>query len=448
MYERLFTPDLSGLELLFTHDFTADELKSRRQRIATQIGPDARLLITGAPPVAHDHAFQDANFYYFCGLETVHSYLLIDGDTGHTQLFLPSRTTMDGEPENKLGFEDDQLIRDRLRIDRVVSVSELTPALAGTRVLYLPHAEPEGGGATGFRAIGCAKLREEHEWDQAEPNHKRLMRLLRERVPGIELRDANPLIREMRTIKSPAEINLLRKAGKLAAWACIEAMKVTKPGVNENLLHAAGENVYRSYGNCSAAYGWIVTHGRGTWDGHSHFNNKTLKGGEVVLFDCGPDLRHYTSDIARLWPVDGVFGKWHRRVYGLIVEFHKALLAAVRPGVLPTDVYAQANAAVGKLCIEPGSPYHDVKDLYEQMVKRGVGYLNHGVGMSVHDAMGRWKDVPLREGFVVVCDPMIWCEPQHEYIRVEDTLVVTASGCERLTGDAPFEIDEIEARMK
>jgi Xaa-Pro aminopeptidase len=273
------------------------------------------------------------------------------------------------------------------------------------------------------------------------------MRLLSERIPGIELRDAFPLIREMRTLKSRAEINVLRQAGKLAAWAAVEAMKATKPGINENHLQAVGEYVYRDRGRCSPAYGFIVAGGKRTWDGHYHYNNAVLREDEIVLFDCGPDLRHYTSDIARLWPVNGVFDAWHRRVYGFITEYHKALLAEVRPGVLPKDVYARADRAMADLCTDASAPWHDMKPLFQQMVQKGVGYLNHGVGLSVHDAMGRWKDVPLREGFVCVCDPMAWCEPQHEYIRVEDTLVVTADGCERLTGDAPFEIEQIEALM-
>ena len=75
--------------------------------------------------------------------------------------------------------------------------------------------------------------------------------------------------------------------------------------------------------------------------------------------------------------------------------------------------------------------------------------MNHAVGMSVHDSVdGSWRDDPLKEGLVFVLDPMVWCHDRHEYIRVEDTIAVTADGCERLTGSAPIEIDEIEALMK
>lgn len=446
--ERFFTPDRSGLDLLFTPDFTAEELAERRQRIAEVIGPDAKLLILSAPPAPSHMPQQDASFYYFTGIETCHSYLLVDGGTGRSQLFLPSRTTMPGEDANKLGFEDAALIKDRLKFDHVAAGSELTAALQGTKTVFTPLCEFEGGGADFFGANGTAKRRAEEEWDAAEPRSERIQRLLKEKVPGVTIEDAWPHIRDMRTIKSKSEIDLLRKAGKIAAAACIEAMKVCKPGMNEADLQAVGDQTYRKLGRCGAAYGWIVAGGQRTWDGHYQYNNATLEDGQVVLIDCGPDLRHYTSDIARLFPVNGRYSEWHRRIYGFICEYQKALMAEVRPGVLPQQVYDRADATMAKLCAEPNAPYYDMKKYFEQMTAKGIGYLNHGVGMSVHDPLSRWRDVPLRENFVVVCDPMVWVDETHEYIRTEDTLVVTADGCEALTGDAPFEIDDVEALMR
>ncbi len=439
--------DISGRDLLFTRDFTAEELKSRRQTVAGKIGEGSHLLIASAPPVANGRPVQDALFYYFCGLETCHSYLLVDGKDGHTTLFLPSRETMAGEDANKLGFEDAELIKQRLQVDAVVASTELTAALSKVRVLHTPHAELEGGGATRGAANGCAKRREQEEWDQAEPRHKRLIRLLGERFPGIEIVDVCPLVNDMRTIKSPAEIELLRQAGQLSANVMIESMKITRPGVAENRLQAVAEYVFRDQGHCGVYGGVTVASGTRTWDGHYHFNNATLRDGDVVLMDCEPDLRHYTSDVARIWPVNGVFSEWHRRVYGFIVEYHKALLSLIRPGALPADIYTSAAGMMASRCKDPASPFGDLTPLLNQMVERGVNYLNHAVGMSVHDATGPWRDRPLKAGVVCVVDPMVWCEPQHEYIRVEDTIVITADGCERLTGAAPFEIDDVEALM-
>lgn len=439
--------DLSGADLLFTRDFTAEELAARRRTIAGKIGDKAHLLITSAPPVPGDVPVQDAIFYYFCGLETCHSYLLVDGKDGRTTLFLPSRDTIAGEPEDRIGFEDADLIKARLKVDEVCPLTAMTSALEKVKVLYVPHSEMEGGGVTRFAANGCARRREEAEWDREEPRNKRLMRLLKERFPRIEIADALPFILEMRTIKSPAEIEVLRQAGQLSANVMIESMKATKAGVTENHLQAIAEYVFRDQGHCGLGYGVIAAAGKNTWNGHYHRNNATLQDGDVVLMDCGPDLRHYTSDIARVWPVSGKFSDWHRMVYGMIAEYHKVLLGLIRPGVLVADIYSEAARRMIEFCSKPGSPYAGALHLVHQMIERKVGYLNHAVGLSVHDSVARWTDKPLKEGFVCVLDPMVWCEPEHQYIRVEDTLVITADGCERLTGAAPFEIDEIEALM-
>ena len=447
--ERCFTPDVAGRELWVSRDFTAEEFSERRMRIAAKIGAGAHLLAASAPPVPYDARVQDANFYYLCGLETCHSYLRIEGGSGRTSVFLPSRDTVAGEPENRLGFEDAEWIRPRLGLDAVRPSTELTAALAEVRVLFTPLAEVEGGGATRFGANGCANRRAAEDWDQDEPRHKRLVRLLKERFPAMGIEDACPALNALRTIKSPAEIAVLRQAGQLSAIALIEAMKATRPGMTENRLEAIAEYVFRDQGHCGLGYGVIAAGGTRTWDGHYHWNNATLREDEIVLMDGGPDLRHYSSDIARLWPVNGVFGAWHRRVYGFIVEYHKALLSQVRPGVLPADVYAGAAARMARLCSGDGAPYADMKPIFEQMVERKVSYLNHGVGMSVHDAIDpNWRNEPLREGFVCALDPMVWCADRREYIRVEDTIAVTADGCERLTGAAPFEIEEIEQLMR
>jgi Xaa-Pro aminopeptidase len=334
----------------------------------------------------------------------------------------------------------------RTGVDAVLPSSQLAAALGKVKVAFTPFSEVEGAGASRPGANGCAKRRAEEEWDQAEPAHKRFIRLLKERVPGIGVEDAVPLISKQRVIKSPAEIEVLRKAGALSAMAVIEAMKATRPGVSENDLQALAEYIFRIKGRAGTSYHSIVAGGQRTWDGHYHLNSMTLRDGEVVLMDCAPDFRHYTSDIGRVWPVNGTFSPWHRMVCGFIREYHETLLGMVRPGALLPEIYRRADERMRKLCDGPGTPYSGMKALFEQMIAKGIGYFNHAVGMSAHDCSGPWGGKePLREGMVFVCDPMVWCNEEHQYLRVEDTVVVTSYGCERLTGAAPTDLDEIEA---
>ena len=88
--------------------------------------------------------------------------------------------------------------------------------------------------------------------------------------------------------------------------------------------------------------------------------------------------------------------------------------------------------------------------IYAEAAQRTLtyrGHLSHPVGMAVHD-VGAYFEVPMQVGLVISIDPQLWIPEEQLYIRVEDTIVVTETGCEVLTGHVPFEIDEIEALMQ
>ncbi len=439
--------DISGQDLLFTRDFTSDELCARRKRLAERIGPDAVALIPAAPAQTGHLASQDATFYYFTGLDVLQSFLLVRGKDGHSTIFLPSRDEVEGEPGDRLGFEEGDMVKHRLAFDEARPVSQLGEALAGVRTLYLPFAETEGGGVTRFQANACARKREETEWDGVEPRHKVLMRKLNERFPAMTIMDASDIIGRLRRVKSPAEIEVLRQAGHLSALIMIESMKATRPGLCESRLEAIAKYIYAAYGNCDLGYGVIAASGKRIVNGHYHFNNSTLADGEVVLMDCGPDLRHYASDIARIWPVSGTYSDWHRQIYGFIVEYHNVLISLIKPGILAQDAYAEARARMRRDAVPRFFADGKLPEPIDRMLSGGGPY-NHCVGLSVHDFVGKWRDEVIEEGMVFVVDPMAMFTDRQQYIRVEDTIVVTRDGCERLTGAAPIDLDEVEALMK
>jgi Xaa-Pro aminopeptidase len=245
------------------------------------------------------------------------------------------------------------------------------------------------------------------------------------------------MIERMRRIKSRAEIAVLRKTGDMAARVCIEGMKATRPGMPAAGLQAIGEYVYRSLGNCGLGYEFEVS--------PSHPQSAVLLDGDMVLVDGGPDYHHYTSDIARIWPVNGHFDSWQRHTYGLIADYMETLLRLTAPGKLIQDIYAEAASSM----LQKYEGDEAGLAIIQNMMRRGVSYINHHVGMSVHDAVGSWKEEPLQAGMVVVIDPMVWLDQApHGYIRVEDTVVITEQGCERLTGLAPVEPEAIEETMK
>jgi Xaa-Pro aminopeptidase len=439
--------DASGQDRLFSRDFTKEEFSDRRKALAKRIGKDASVLIQGAPAQPGHLASQDATFYYLTGLNVFQSYLLIDGKDGRSTVFLPTRDAIDGDSGDKVGFEEADMVRERLLFDEVKPADQLTASLAGIETLYLPFAELEGGGVTRFLAKGCAGQREKEEWDGVEPRHKAILRKLNDLFPSMKVEDVSEHIGRLRRIKSAAEIEVLRQAGHLSALIMNESMKITRPGLCESHLEAVAKYIYSAYGNCDLGYGVIGASGKRIVNGHYHFNNATMKDGEVVLMDCGPDLRHYSSDIARIWPVNGAYSKWHRQIYGIIVDYHKVLITLIKPGIMAQDAYKEARAIVRRDYVDKYFPNGDMPEPIDSMLTKGGPY-NHCVGLSVHDFVGPWREEVIEENMVFVVDPMAMFPDKQQYIRVEDTVVVTSDGCERLTGASPIELDEVEEMMK
>ena len=439
--------NVKGQDRLFTRDFSVEELQVRRRKLAQKVGPDAYALIPAAPAQAGHRACQDATFYYFTGLDVLQSFLLVRGKDAHSTVFLPPRYEVEGEPEDRLGYEEAEMIRTRLGFDDAQPMEQMGAALQHVTKLYLPFSETEAGGVTRFQANACALKRATSEWDGVEPRHKVLLRKLGDRYPDMLIEDASDIIGRLRRIKSPAEIEVLRQAGYLSALIMNESMKATHAGMCESQLEGIAKYIYSAYGNCDLGYGVIAASSTRIVNGHYHFNNSLLRDGEVVLMDCGPDLRHYSSDIARIWPVSGIYSDWHRQIYGFIVEYHKILLSLIRPGIFAQDAYAEARARMRKDFVPVFFPDGNLPEPIDRMLSGGGPY-NHCVGLSVHDFVGKWRDEVIEEGMVFVVDPMAMFRDRQQYIRVEDTIVVTRDGCERLTGAAPIELAEVEALMQ
>jgi Xaa-Pro aminopeptidase len=440
--------NISRKELFLTQDFTAEELLKRRKKVAKKIGKKAHAFIPSAPPTAGANTAQDAPFYYLSGLDTYHTYLIIDGQSGKSTIFIPEAEVCGEGPENGLGIEHASMIKKKLLFDEVKPISELKKRLSKVEHLYFPQAGVEGGRASRFEATANEKARLEHPWEQVEPRPDRFKRLIRDVAPMVSFEDLCPIIEEMRLIKSPAEIKLMRQAGRLSAKAVLESIKATRPGTTEMQLHAISDYVFRQFGGSGPSYSTIAASGKDTWFGHYSKNNNTLNHGEAILMDTAPDLRHYSSDIARFWPVSGTYSPWQKKVYGMITDYHKVLLSLIQPGRMHDEIYSEAAKIMKKKVREAGYQYRGTAKMVEQMIQRDVKYLNHGIGMSTHDAVGPWRDLPLKAGMVMAVDPMIWLKDKHYYVRVEDTVLVTRNGCEVLTKDVPFEPQDIEALMK
>ena len=431
---------------------TTQERKERRARLLAAMraapagaGAGDVALVQGAPKQAvHGRFRQHNDLMYLCGVETPHAYLAIDAGDGTTHLFLPYQPPLLREREGPLvsAADPDDALR-ATGVDAVHGLDELATFLERARTVWTPLRAGEGATQSWDTLQRAAQERMSDPWDGRPDRHRWFVRLLRERLPRAQVRDLAPLIDELRLIKSEAEIALLRTSGRLAADALVAAMRRTRPGVFEYQLDAELRYVYLDGGARDVAYRAIVGGGDNAWYGHYDRNDAELRDGDLVLVDCGPDFAYYASDITRIWPVNGRYDALQRELYGFIVAYHEALLRHLRPGVTREQV--QEEAAADMAAVVERTRFS--KPIYEAAARRALVFphhLSHPVGMAVHD-VGNYRGRPMQPGLVLTVDPQLIIPEERRYLRVEDTVVITADGIENFTAGAPLDLEATEA---
>lgn len=423
--------------------FTPEEFSRRRAHVFEQIG-DAAAVLQGAGPLRGFELFRQTNeVLYLTGLEAPQAYVLLDGQAQTASAYLPCRPERAPEEETLAYAEDADRICALTGLDAVYPWSELEKHLARRAVIFTPFQPGEGRMSSRDVLVHAARMEASDPWDGGGTRQDRFIARLKERFPDAECRDLSPILDAMRLIKSPQEITVMRRAGELSARAVMEAMAITRPGLREYDLHAVMHRVFIESGARGEGYRAIIPAGReNAWDGHYCRNDGLLRDGDLILMDCAPDVCNYTSDIGRMWPVNGCYTAEQRALYGFIVRFHQALMRRVRPGVLPRDAMQETADEL--------RPYVDGTNWATPAQAEGVrkalewtGHCSHPVGMAVHD-VGRYHEKPFESGLVISLDPSLWVPEERLYIRVEDTGVVTEDGFESFTALAPLDLDAVE----
>ncbi|MDR0717094.1 MAG: aminopeptidase P N-terminal domain-containing protein [Azoarcus sp.] len=263
---------------------------------------------------------------------------------------------------------------------------------------------------------------------------------------------------EMRLVKDAAEIALMRRAGEISAAAHCQAMRAVRAGRFEYEIEAELLRVFRAAGSQFPAYPSIVASGPNACVLHYVDNDRRMADGELLLIDAGCELDGYASDITRTFPVTGRFSGPQRDLYQLVLAANRAAHAAVRPGNDWNAPHEAAVAALAQGFADLGLLAGATEDLIETGAYRRF-YMHrtgHWLGLDVHDAGaykidGKWR--PFAPGMTLTIEPGCYIRPADDVpeafwnigIRIEDNVLVTASGCECLTGGAPREVDEIEA---
>ena len=432
-------------------DFTAAELTARRARLYDAVGAQGIAIVQGASGVPGFSVFRQSNdFYYLSGVESAHGYLLLNGRTRTTTLYLPHRDDARERSEGKsLSAEDSTLVMRLTGVERVRGLESLAADLIGADLIrppamtvYTPLSPMETGNDSRDELLAAQARAASDPWDGRPSREAHFVQRLSERFPQFAVRDLSPSIDAMRSIKSAAEIALIRTATQLAGLGIIEAMRSSRPGVYEYELDAAAKYVFQVNGARGDGYASIIGGGTNAFLGHYFRKADVLRDGDLVLMDYAPDYRYYTSDVTRIWPVNGRFTTAQTALYAYIVAYRDALFRYIKPGVTADQVLDSAAAEMRQYLVGKtfASPAH-LRAVQEGLAFRG--HFQHPVGMAVHD-VGRVRGVPLAPGMVFTIDPMIWIPEEQLYIRIEDVALVTADGVENLSAFVPSRPADVE----
>ena len=396
---------------------------ARRRALLARLGRGVVLI-----PAAHerqlerdyiqDNDFRQNNtFFYFTELEAQDAWLLMvaGGDAGgETVLFLPPRNPSQ-ERWTGLRLAPDSVAARLSGIRRVLPTDSLDRALRSAL----------------SRAPGPVYV----PLDATTRDEKRVADLV---FDGRDVRNLRPVADSLRLVKDADELARLRTAVDISGVGHIAAMQAARPGMWEYEIEAVAEAAFRRNGADRVGYPSIVGSGPNSTTLHYDVSRRQTKDGDLVVLDAGAEWGQYTADVTRTFPVNGRFTPRQKAIYDLVLATQRAAFDSTRPGATIGQLNRVARdymrAHSGTLC---GDQTCDAYFMHG---------LSHWLGMDVHD-VGDYS-TPLKPGVVLTIEPGIYLTQENLGVRIEDDVLVTATGAEWLSGRAPKTTDEIERLMR
>lgn len=430
-----------------------ETFQQRRQALLAKMAPGSAALIFAAPEVTRsndtEYPFrQNSDFWYFTGFNEPQALLvLIKSNETHNHSVLFNRVrdlTAEVWFGRRLGQDAAPA---KLAVDRALPWDDIGDQLHlllnGLDVVYHAQGEYAESDTLVFNAL--EKLRRGFRQNLSAP---------------ATVTDWRPWVHEMRLFKSPDEIEILRRAGKISALAHTRAMEKCRPGMFEYQLEGEILHEFSRHGARFPSYNTIVGSGENGCILHYTENESELRDGDLVLIDAGCEFHGYAGDITRTFPVNGKFSQPQREIYDIVLASLYTALSLFRPGISIREVNDEVVRIMTTGLVELGVLQGDVdaliaEDAHRQFYMHG---LSHWMGLDVHD-VGHYgtpsRDRILEPGMVLTIEPGLYIAPDAdvpaEYrgigIRIEDDIVINETGNENLTDSVVKDPEAIEALM-
>ena len=414
-------------------EFPKEVYQQRRERMIEELKKSGGgiFLTPSRDGYSSGETFRQLNdFMYFTGLEFPNSILVIDSDKDHVIVFGPSRDLRFESRSRKNDFPGRPLVEDpEIRtvsgIGDMQSVDKLAENMQAwikdNRMFRLNQGR--SGEliqiSTGFTSNLTQELQ--------------LILHLESTYPNIRIANAYKQVALLRMIKSPEEIENLKKAIDITINAIKKASGFIMDGVDERTLEAELEAEYKRLGSPRTGFSSIIKSGPNSlWPwrilaAHYDRRNRAMKDGELVIFDVGCEYNYYTSDMGRTFPVSGEFTDEQREILEMEISISDAIIAAVKPGI--------------SLSYLQGLAEFKIPEEHKKYMQTGI-YFGHHIGMSSGDP--NLVEAKLQPGMVFTVEPWYYNHDKGISVFTEDIVLVTENGAELLTKALPRSPDQLE----
>jgi Xaa-Pro aminopeptidase len=283
-----------------------------------------------------------------------------------------------------------------------------------------------------------------------ETREDRFIKQVKQDYPAHQVHKSAPIMHKIRSIKNQIELDLMQTACNITEAGVRRLLGFIKPGVWEYEIEAELAHEFLRKRSKGFAYTPIVASGKNACVLHYIENNQQCQDGDVILLDVGAEYANYSSDLTRCIPVNGRFTARQKAVYNAVLHVKNEATKLLFPGAIMAEYHKQVGHLMEEQLVNLGLiSLDDIKNqdaawpAYKKYFMHGT---SHFLGLDTHD-VGLWHE-PIAANMVFTVEPGIYIPEEGLGIRLEDDVVVQASGTPfNLMANIPIEADHIEELM-
>ena len=272
------------------------------------------------------------------------------------------------------------------------------------------------------------------------PSHHLLKRIQKD-FAYLAIGNAEDILRSLRLIKQPCEIEALRKAETITREGILAMMRSSRPGKYEYQYKADFDYALSQHSPDGAGFPPIISCGKNNFCIHYYSYTGQAQDGDMILNDVGAQYDCMIADVSRAWPCNGKFSERQRILYECVLATSNYMFSIIRPGMRMEDVDATIRRYNAERLVEAGV-LKSTDEIGKVMWHGGA----HHIGYDVHDMVKRPEF--LAPNMVFCVDVGVYNEEWGIGFRLEDNCLITEDGCENLSAAIPRTIEDIEATMR